>query len=106
MEAEQPVEVELEESDDDFEYEEVEVLDDEDDAADDVMMEDLNTALRSLQALGDGGQAETSSPSAQPDHKITKHPEVIDDFIRNFLVKVGCCSTLADENTVISAPLS
>lgn len=86
------VEVELEDSDDDFQYEEVEVLDDDDDVNDDIMMEDLNTALRSLQALGGagGGSAEASGPGGetQPEHKITKHPEVIDDFIRNFLVKV------------------
>eukprot|EP00873_Tetraselmis_striata_P037643 jgi/Tetstr1/457907/TSEL_044425.t1 len=66
------VEVELEDSDDDFQYEEVEVLDDDDDVNDDIMMEDLNTALRSLQALG----------------------EVIDDFIRNFLVKMGMLRSL------------
>ena len=91
------VEVELEESDDDFQYEEVEIEDEEDDLGDDIMIEDLNAAMRSLQALGRAPGAEPGVAAGGQQERpgeVTKHPEVIDDFIRNFLVKVGFRCTL------------
>uniref|UniRef100_A0A061RL41 Central pair associated wd-repeat protein n=1 Tax=Tetraselmis sp. GSL018 TaxID=582737 RepID=A0A061RL41_9CHLO len=93
-------------SDDDFEYEEVAVEeDDELDAEDDVMMEDLNSAMRSLAALGrstggDGsGEHEEETAAERDAGAVTKHPEVIDDFIRNFLVKMGMTRTLEQFET-------
>jgi hypothetical protein len=80
-------------SDDDFEYAEVEVEEEDADldAEDDVMLEDLNTAMRSLQALGRGGAqhgGQGDAPRQAYPGQVTKQPEVIDDFIRNFFVKV------------------
>mmetsp|Transcript_21956 Transcript_21956/g.60940 ORF Transcript_21956/g.60940 Transcript_21956/m.60940 type:complete len:573 (+) Transcript_21956:173-1891(+) len=90
------VEVELEESDDDFQYEEVEIDDDDDGLGDDIMIEDLNAAMRSLQALGRAPGNEDGGPPRQEERpgEVTKHPEVIDDFIRNFLIKMGMMRTL------------
>ncbi|KAK9820575.1 hypothetical protein WJX72_011797 [[Myrmecia] bisecta] len=91
----QPVQ-EPDESDDDFQYEEVEVIsDDEDDS--DVVSEDLESALRSLQSLttkaGPQGPAVDGTPRV-PAGQVTKRPEVVDDFIRNFLVKMNLNKTL------------
>ncbi|WIA16110.1 hypothetical protein OEZ85_012829 [Tetradesmus obliquus] len=86
---------ELEDSDDDFEYEEVEVGSDEED---DDISEDLDAALRSLQALTSKDRHASSSSAAQvkpvtPPGTVVRRPEVIDDFIRNFYVKMGLTRT-------------
>lgn len=77
-----------EDSDDDFQYEEVEVLsEDEDDGT----SEDLDAALRSLQAFTSKAHAITK-PAAPPGPvpgAVTRRPEVMDDFLRNFFVKMG-----------------
>lgn len=96
------VEVELEESDDEFAYEEVEVDEDEDTTGDDIMLEDLNTAMKNLRALGGGKDA--AKPRETPG-EVTRHPEVIDDFIRNFLVKVRISRTNHHCNHAISQPV-
>jgi sperm-associated antigen 16 protein len=52
--------------------------------------EDLNTAMQRLLDAD-------ATPAAQdevPQPTIEKHPEVVDDFIRNFFIKVGMHRTL------------
>mmetsp|Transcript_6523 Transcript_6523/g.12670 ORF Transcript_6523/g.12670 Transcript_6523/m.12670 type:complete len:261 (-) Transcript_6523:6-788(-) len=74
------------ESDDDFAYEEVEVEVEDDDADEG---EDLETALikvRQQQQL----EADANAPKAS----VGKRPELIDDFIRNFLLKMKMFKTL------------
>ncbi|GFR41830.1 hypothetical protein Agub_g2605 [Astrephomene gubernaculifera] len=81
----------LEDSDDDFKYEEVDVMSDgEDDAS-----EDLDAALRKLQAFTakqEPPAARTRLPEVQPG-QVVKKPEVIDDFLRNFFIKMGLSRT-------------
>ncbi|GLI70980.1 hypothetical protein VaNZ11_016084 [Volvox africanus] len=80
----------LEDSDDDFKYEEVDVMSDgEDDAS-----EDLDAALRKLQAFTakDASTARSRAPEVQPG-QVVKKPEVIDDFLRNFFIKMGLSRT-------------
>ncbi|KXZ47989.1 hypothetical protein GPECTOR_31g352 [Gonium pectorale] len=80
----------LEDSDDDFKYEEVDVMSDGDDDA----SEDLDAALRKLQAFTAKetvtGKART--PEVLPG-QVVKKPEVIDDFLRNFFIKMGLSRT-------------
>ena len=72
----------------------------------DDLSEDLETALRSIQ-LGGGSSPGRAPPSEAADEdfgghgvgesapgEVTRMPEVVDDFIRNFLVKVGLTKTL------------
>jgi len=79
-------------SDDDFEYEEVEVM--SDDGADEAASEDLDAALRSLAAFTSKNGAGTQQARAQtPPGTTSKKPEVMDDFLRNFFVKMGLART-------------
>lgn len=114
----QDVMVELDD-DDDFVYEEVVVEDPgELPVFDDDFSEDLETAMRSLQGImtsgaaggGDfaasalGADAAASSLSLPPREvvapgEVKRQPEVVDDFIRNFLVKKGLTKTLAEFET-------
>eukprot|EP00899_Mesostigma_viride_P007917 jgi/Mesvir1/17126/Mv07558-RA.1 len=84
-------------SDDDFEYEEVEVEDDGGDE-DDVAADDLETALRSLHGLGTtkaGAKKGDGGLSGEPrEGGVARKPEVLDDFFRNFLVKMKLQKTL------------
>ncbi|KAH3703206.1 sperm-associated antigen 16 protein-like [Dreissena polymorpha] len=77
-------------SDDEFQYEEVPV--DEDFVAPD-MEEDLDFAVRTIR---DGKEDEQATARKEATHKaqVTKHPEVVDDFVRNFLVRMGMERTL------------
>lgn len=52
--------------------------------------EDLDTVMQRLMQSKE--PATSSSPAPEP--TVEKHPEVIDDFIRNFLVKMGLSETL------------
>jgi hypothetical protein len=74
--------------DDDFEYKEVDVdAEDEDlgeDAAED---EDLEQALQTMKTREDG--LPMVQEEAPPRPGITRRPEVLDDFIRNVLLKMG-----------------
>lgn len=85
-------ELKFEEADDDFKYEEVEVISDDDDD----ISEDLDSALKNLQALtqknerGHRSRLGTPEPAAG---QVTRRPEVLDDFIRNFFVKMGLSRT-------------
>jgi len=83
----------LEESDDEFVYEEVDIdEDDEDLLAEDA--EDLDAAMRSLQGLSDAAAASAEKTKEAAPGEVTKRPEVVDDFVRNFLVRMGLTSTL------------
>ena len=78
--------------DDEFDYTEVVVEDDEDegfgeDAAED---EDLEQALKTLKTREDG--LPLVQVEAVPRSAITRRPEVLDDFIRNVLLKMGMVS--------------
>ena len=75
--------------DDEFDYTEVVVEDDEDegfgeDAAED---EDLEQALKTLKTREDGLPLVQEETVPRP--AITRRPEVLDDFIRNVLLKMG-----------------
>ena len=78
--------------DDDYNYEEVDVEDDdalEDDQAED---EDFEQALQNMRTKKDEG-----APAPSPDASraaVTRRPEVLDDFIRNVLLKMGMPDTL------------
>uniref|UniRef100_A0A7S0QW16 Uncharacterized protein n=2 Tax=Pyramimonas obovata TaxID=1411642 RepID=A0A7S0QW16_9CHLO len=88
-------------SDDDFEYEEVPVDSESDD---DDMSEDLESALRSLatakgkQIVDVVGQEEAEEAGPAPG-AVTKRPEVVDDFVRNFLLKMNMTRTLESFET-------
>ena len=78
--------------DDEFDYTEVVVEDDEDegfgeDAAED---EDLEQALQTMKTREDG--LPLAPVEAAPRSNITRRPEVLDDFIRNVLLKMGMVS--------------
>ena len=78
--------------DDEFDYTEVVVEDDEDegfgeDAAED---EDLEQALKTLKTREDG--LPLVQEEAVPRTAMTRRPEVLDDFIRNVLLKMGMVS--------------
>jgi hypothetical protein len=79
--------VTLEEDEDDgYEYAEVEVEENLDEEIEGDGDEDLEQALRSMKTRETG-----AVPSKQdvPRPAITKRPEVLDDFIRNVLLKLG-----------------
>ncbi|CAH1774349.1 unnamed protein product [Owenia fusiformis] len=80
----------LDDSDDDFKYEEVPV---DEELVEPDFDEDLDIAVRTIQEAEQDIKA-----SLQKDGKekapVTARPEVIDDFVRNFLVKMGMGRTL------------
>lgn len=75
--------------DDEFEYTQVEIPDDEEEVNDDDDDdENLEQALASIKAKDEKSaspqrQDETARPA------VSRRPEVIDDFIRNMLLKLG-----------------
>ncbi|KAK6183538.1 hypothetical protein SNE40_011003 [Patella caerulea] len=80
----------LADSDDEFQYEEVPI--DEEFIVDDVV-ENLDVAVRTIRESQDDAQAAVRKEStARP--SVTQHPEVVDDFVRNFLVRMGMGRTL------------
>ena len=95
---------EISDDEDDFEYgtiddEENLGLDDEDD--DD---EDLATALASLAKTKDASATVSPTKTTETRDKAARivtqvRPSVVDDFIRNFLIKVGMTRTLDAFNT-------
>ena len=79
---------------DEFDYDAVEAPEDEEEDDDDD--EDFAAALASVQRLDEKSRAgstvasvrDVGTPAAKP--VLTQvRPEVVDDFIRNFLIKVG-----------------
>ena len=76
--------------DDDFLYEELDVESEVD--ADDNYSEDLDAIIRSLQTAKDEEQRgdkalEELGERVKAPGEVTRRPEVIDDFFRNFLVE-------------------
>lgn len=59
------------------------------DTADDDISEDFDQAMQRL--LQNNIAA---LKTAEPDPSIARHPEVVDDYIRNFLIKMGMNRTL------------
>lgn len=89
---------ELSDDEDDFEYKEVDEgdnLGDEDDDDD-----DFAAVLASVQRLGTDKVGLTESIHRQTEQRVLTQvrPEVVDDFIRNFLIKVGMTRTLESFN--------
>ena len=89
---------------DEFDYDAVEAPDDDEDDDDDD--EDFAAALASVQRLDEksragstvASQRDVGTPAAKP--TLTQvRPEVVDDFIRNFLIKVGMSRTLDNFNS-------
>lgn len=56
---------------------------------DDDISEDFDTAMQKLLE-----SSMAASQPVEPDPSIERHPEVVDDFIRNFLIKMGMQKTL------------
>ncbi|KAJ8035607.1 Sperm-associated antigen 16 protein [Holothuria leucospilota] len=79
----------LEDSDDDFQYEEI--PEDEDLASE--ADEDLHAAVRTIQEAQEDDEA-AHLKETRPLPPVTQRPEVVDDFVRNFLVKMGMMRTL------------
>jgi sperm-associated antigen 16 protein len=59
------------------------------DIGDDDISEDFDVAM---QRLLQSNIAALKTP--EPDPSISRHPEVVDDYIRNFLIKMGMNKTL------------
>ncbi|GMH45200.1 hypothetical protein BSKO_13157 [Bryopsis sp. KO-2023] len=87
--------MQFDDSDDDFEYEEVEVT--SEDGEEDDQSEDLDAALRTLKLLTEKVHSPPSTAEGANEEatcQVTRRPEVVDDFIRNFCVKMGLEETL------------
>lgn len=82
------------EDDDDYTYEEVEVEDGEEDGdtGAEEEDEDLDVALATMKTKEDG--ATQPKEDLPPRAGVTRRPEVLDDFIRNVLLKMGMTETL------------
>lgn len=81
--------VEIEEDAESLDYEEINY---DEDVSDSEAEEDLETALRSMQQTmqPDGVQDTVEIPKAT----VSRRPEVVDDFIRNFLIRYKMTRTL------------
>ena len=84
-------------SDDDFLYEELEVESEDD--VEDNYSEDLDGIIRSLQTAKAEEQTSKDDPESKAPGEVTRRPEVIDDFFRNFLVKMNLTRTLESFET-------
>lgn len=80
-------------SDDGFEYDEV-VMDSGDDLEDEEADEDLESALESIKRKIKPGHGNEDPQQAKVHAVVAKRPEVLDDFIRNFLIKMKLEKTL------------
>ena len=82
--------VTLDDDDDEYEYAEVEVDEEEEEGEDD---EDLEKVMATIQSKADGASpARTRVEPARGE--VTRRPEVLDDFIRNVLLKMQMGETL------------
>ena len=80
--------------DEEYAYEEVEVDDeDQDESGAEADDEDLKQAIETLRHKEEGG-APAVKEEAPPRAAVTRRPEVLDDFIRNVLLKLGMNETL------------
>ncbi|KAK3106404.1 hypothetical protein FSP39_019312 [Pinctada imbricata] len=77
-------------SDDEYQYEEVPL--DEEFVTQDIE-EDLDLAVRTIKEADDDTIA-TARKDGLPKSSVTQRPEVVDDFVRNFLVRMGMHRTL------------
>ncbi|KAK3787722.1 hypothetical protein RRG08_019859 [Elysia crispata] len=77
-------------SDDEFVYEEVPV---EDDSVPPELEEDLDAAVRTIREANEDANARVSRELLTKPAVIQK-PEVVDDFVRNFLIRMGLNRTL------------
>ena len=103
-------ELEMELDDDDYAYEEVEIesdLDDDDDGETlEAVTRSLNTLNNTLRSAADAARADGEQDGAAGDGaealepgQVSRQPEVVDDFFRNFLVKMGLHRTLESFET-------
>jgi hypothetical protein len=77
-----------EEDDDDYEYKEVEVEEEIEDEEADEALEQVLATVRTKKLEGTAfGQPQPPRPA------VTQRPEVLDDFIRNALLKLGMVRT-------------
>jgi hypothetical protein len=85
-----------EEDDDEYNYEEVEVEEGEEEEVEgqEDEDEDLEQALTTLRAKGEESTAREAKEELPPRSVVTRRPEVLDDFIRNVLLKMGMTETL------------
>merc|ERR1711937_224827 len=81
-----------EDSDDGFEYDEV-VVDSGDEVVEQDVDEDLESALESIKRKIKPGHG-NEDPAMKVHPVVAKRPEVLDDFIRNFLIKMKLEKTL------------
>uniref|UniRef100_A0ABM0MBG3 Sperm-associated antigen 16 protein-like n=1 Tax=Saccoglossus kowalevskii TaxID=10224 RepID=A0ABM0MBG3_SACKO len=79
----------VDDSGDEFQYEEVPIDDDIASEPDD----DLDAAVRTIQEAAQD-LAASSKEDKIPGASVVQRPEVVDDFVRNFLVKMGMSKTL------------
>lgn len=79
-------------SDDDFVYEELEIESEED--LDDAHSEDLDSIIRTLQKVKTEEEPAKEASDEEIPGEVSRRPEVIDDFFRNFLVKMNLTHTL------------
>merc|ERR1712196_54786 len=80
-------------SDDGFGYDEV-VMDSGDDLEDEEADEDLESALESIKRKIKPGHGNEDPQQAKVHAVVAKRPEVLDDFFRNFLIKMKLEKTL------------
>ncbi|XP_043931650.1 sperm-associated antigen 16 protein isoform X2 [Protopterus annectens] len=80
-----------EESEDGYSYEEV-PLDDYDSIVEGE--EDFEKAVHAVQEQTEAIQAVTERPVLVSKYPVSHKPEVVDDFLRNFLIKMGMMKTL------------
>jgi len=86
--------VEMEEdSDDDFDYQEV-AVDSGDELDEDAVDDDLESALESIKRKIKPGHGNEDPLQGKVHPVVSKRPEVLDDFIRNFLIKMNLTKTL------------
>ncbi|XP_077970504.1 sperm-associated antigen 16 protein-like [Styela clava] len=78
-------------SDDDFQYEEVPV---EDEASTVDFLEDLNDAVYAIEEARQNKLLAGGEITSSREATVTQRPEVIDDFVRNFFLKMGLNRTL------------
>ena len=78
---------------DDYDYKEVEVDEDLEGDIEGDVDEDLEQALKTLKSKEAGPPA--PQQEAPPRPSVTRRPEVLDDFIRNVLLKLGMVRALS-----------
>ena len=91
----EPVTLDDDDDDDAYLYEEVEVDEGEEEGEGgaDAEDEDLEQAIATIRSKGEDASA-VPREEAPPRAAVTRRPEVLDDFIRNVLLKMGMAETL------------